>query len=96
MNGGIFLAGTEKQPRINKLTFIMYGNYYGKHLPMFGNKGIGCLNCKFYMYGTPRITTWTTISATILPGNTSFTVSDDIDWKAGEEIAVASTSFVHQ
>ena len=61
INGGTFLAGTVKQPRVKKLTFIMYGNYSGRQLPMFGNKGIACLNCKFSMYGTPRNKTWTRI-----------------------------------
>jgi len=50
---------------------------------MFGNKGIACLNCKFSMYGKPRIPTWTTISATISPNDISFTVSEDVDWVAG-------------
>ena len=84
MNGGTFIAGTQAKPYTNKLTFIMHGNYYGKQQPMFGNKGIGCLNCKFYMYGAPRTPTWTTLSATINPGDTSFTVNDNIDWKVGE------------
>lgn len=84
MNGGRFIAGTETAPLHSKLTFILYGNYYGKQLPMFGNKGIGCLNCKFSMYGRPRTPTWTTIAATISPGATAFTVSEDVDWQAGE------------
>lgn len=96
MNGGRFIAGTEKHPHTSKLTFIMYGGYYGKQQPMFGNKGIGCLNCKFSMYGVPRPVTWTKLTATINPGATSFTVADNIDWKVGEEIVVASTSFVHE
>ena len=95
MNGGTFLAGTESAPLHSKLTFIMYGDYYGKQQVMFGNKGIGCLNCKFSMYGKPRLTTWTTISATIETGATSFTVSEDIDWVAGETIVVAATGFYH-
>lgn len=84
MNGGTFLAGTVKQPRVRQLTFIMYGNYFGKQIPMFGNKGIGCLNCKFYMHGTPRSFTWSTISSPIQPGNTTFDITDDVDWKVGE------------
>jgi hypothetical protein len=79
----------------SKLTFIMYGNYYGKQQPMFGNKGIGCLNCKFSMYGRPRTPTWTTIASTITPGDTSFITSVDVDWQVGETIVVASTSFFH-
>ena len=50
------------------------------------------------MYGTERTPTWTLVanSSTISPGDTSFTVVDDIsDWKAGDKIVVASTSFDH-
>lgn len=65
LNGGKFIAGTEQTPHTNDLTFIMHGGYYGTQQPIFGNKGIGCHNCKFYMYGQPRTRTWTTISATI-------------------------------
>ena len=61
----------------------MYGDYYGKQQPMFGNKGIGCLNCKFYMFGKPRIMTWTTISATINPGASTLTVTNNVDWQVG-------------
>ena len=95
MNGGTFIAGTEQNPHTSSLTFIMYGGYYGKQQPMFGNKGIGCLNCKFYMYGNPRPMTWTTISATINVGDTTLTLTDTVDWQVGEEIVVASTSFHH-
>lgn len=62
---------------------------------MFGNKGIGCLNCKFSLYGTPRVKTWSTITANISVGDTSFTVKDSIDWVAGDQIVVSSTSFLH-
>ncbi len=41
---------------------------------MFGNKGIGCLECKFSMHGKTRSKTWTMLNSTINPGNTQFTV----------------------
>jgi hypothetical protein len=75
LNGGSFIAGTESSPLHSNLQFILYGNFFGKQQPMFGNKGISCHNCKFSMYGKPRLPTWTTISATISPGATTFTVS---------------------
>ena len=74
----------------------MHGGYYGKQQPLFGNKGIGCLNCKFSMYGAPRAMTWTTLSATVNVGATTLTLTDAVDWQVGEEIVVASTSFVHE
>jgi hypothetical protein len=73
----------------------MYGSYYGKQQPMFGNKGIGCRECKFSMYGKPRNKTWTMIADTIYPGNTTFNVIDTVDWQIGERIVIASTDFDH-
>jgi hypothetical protein len=95
MNGGRFIAGTEQHPHTHQLNFVLYGGYYGKQQPMFGNKGIGCLNCKFSMYGQPRNKTWTTLAATVNPGDTSLTLSEAVDWQVGEVIVVASTSFEH-
>lgn len=96
MNGGRFIAGTEQHPHQHKLTFIMHGSYYGKQQPIFGNKGIGCYNCKFSMYGTPRNKTWSSLETTANIGANSLTVQDATDWAVGEEIVVASTSFVHE
>lgn len=83
MNGGRFIAGTETNPHQHKLTFIMHGGYYGKQMPIFGNKGIGCNNCKFSMYGKPRDKTWTTLAATINAGDTTLTLTDSVDWQVG-------------
>lgn len=62
----------------------MYGSYLGKQQPMFGNKGIGCMRCKFSMYGTPIAKTWTLIDTTILPTHTTFTTSEAVDWRVGD------------
>lgn len=94
VRGGQFRAGTPDAPYEHDLTFVMYGDYYGKQLPEFGNKVIGCFECKFSMYGQVR-DTWTTLDATISAGDTSFTVSEDVDWVAGDQIVVASTDFDH-
>ena len=94
VNQGSFLAGSEQHPHTNQLTFIMYGGYYGKQQPLFGNKGIGCKNCKFSMYGNPRVKTWSSLSATVNVGANQLTVQDTVDWQVGEEIVIASTSFV--
>jgi hypothetical protein len=61
----------------------MHGNYYGVQQPMFGNKGIGCVGCKLYMYGQKRKPTWTVISKTINPDDMTLEVNEDVDWKVG-------------
>lgn len=74
----------------------MYGDYYDKQLPTFGNKGIGCINCKFSMHGKKIGTTWTMISQAALAGATTINVEGDIsDWENGDEIVIASTDLDH-
>lgn len=53
----------------------MYGNYEdGKQIPITGNKGIVCNECKFSMYGKEIANTWTQIASTISVGDTTLTV----------------------
>ena len=73
----------------------MYGNIWQPQQPMFGNKGIGCLECKFTMYGQKRNFTWTSLDTKITAGQNKLTVQDPVDWKVGESIVVASTSYDH-
>lgn len=94
MNGGTLIAGTESNPLHSNLKIVLEGNLYGTQQPIFGNKGIGCLDCKLSIYGKPR-NTWTTLGSTINPGDTNFTLNTTVDWKVGELIVVASTSFNH-
>jgi len=61
----------------------MYGGYYTSQQPMFGNKGIGCLECHISMHGEIRQYTWSSLLTTILPGETKLTVVDHIDWRVG-------------
>jgi hypothetical protein len=95
LNGGEFRAGTPASPYQHKLTFTLYGDYYDKQLPTFGNKMIGCKNCKFNMHGIPRNPTWTDLDVTILPGAVTVHLTQAVDWNVGESIAVAATSFNH-
>jgi hypothetical protein len=95
LNGGELRAGTPTNPYKNKLTFTLYGDYYGKQLPTFGNKMIGCKNCKFSMHGIPRFPTWTDLNATIQPGQVTVRLVEPVDWQVGESIAVAASSFNH-
>lgn len=62
---------------------------------MFGNKGIGCMECFLSLYGQKRLYTWTQLNSTINVGDITLTVQDPVDWNVGETIVVASTSFDH-
>jgi hypothetical protein len=93
--GGKFIAGTQNKPYQHQLTFIMHGGYYDAQQPMFGNKGIGCMECFISIHGEVRPYTWTMLSSSINIGANTLTVQDPVDWRVGEEIVVASTSFKH-
>lgn len=66
--GGEFRAGLENSPYQHKLTFTLHGGYYDRQLPYFGNKVLGCMNCKFNMHGVVRNPTWTELATTVNPG----------------------------
>ena len=53
------------------------------------------MECFFSLYGQPRAFTWTSLSSTAAINSKSITVQDAVDWKAGDEIVIASTSFDH-
>ena len=63
--------------------FVMYGKYDGKQQPIFGNKGIGCRECKFSMHGKVRSKTWTTLSTTVSTSENVIELSEDVDWQVG-------------
>jgi hypothetical protein len=73
----------------------LHGGYYDSQLPGFGNKAIGCHCCKFDMYGTPRLLTWTELAVTANVGDTNITLTQTVDWAIGELIVIASTSADH-
>jgi hypothetical protein len=83
VKGGRFIAGTEANPYQHNLMFIMSGDYYGAQLPMFGNKVIGCLECKFSMYGKERSKTWTSLQSTVAIGSKTLILTEDVDWQIG-------------
>jgi len=45
------------------------------------------------MHGVPRTPTWTVLNETAMPKATTITLSEAVDWVAGEEIAIAATSY---
>ena len=45
------------------------------------------------LYGQVSGPTWTTLSATAQPGATSLTLTDQVSWKAGDEIVIATTDY---
>jgi hypothetical protein len=81
--GGEFRAGLPSAPYQHKLTITLHGGYYDKQLPYFGNKVLGCMNCRFNMHGIVRKPTWSQITSTINVGDNQVKLLDAVDWVPG-------------
>lgn len=86
-------VGTEDHPYTSRITFTMHGNISSPYLPIYGNKCIAVKQGTLDMHGIVRTPTWTVMNETALPGATTIKLSEAVDWVAGEEIAIAATSY---
>jgi hypothetical protein len=93
VSGGKMQVGTEDFRYTSKITITMHGTLTDPYLPLFGNKCIGLTNGILDMHGPIRTPTWTVLSETVNINATKITLNEQVDWVAGEEIAIASTSF---
>jgi hypothetical protein len=93
LHKGYMEVGTEEHPYTSKLTITMHGNVSSPYLPIFGNKCIAVKESTLDLHGVKRTPTWTNLNETSLPGQTVIKLTGPLDWVAGEEIAIASTSY---
>jgi len=93
VRGGYMEVGTEEFPYTSKLTITMHSIKTDPHIPMYGNKVIAVRNGVLDMHGVPRTPTWTSLGATANPGDTTITLITAVDWKVGESIVIAPTSY---
>ena len=95
---GQLIVGTPDQPFIHQLTIILTGDLSSSVPrlpnggPTLGAKAIGVFG-KLSLHGEERLRTWTTLAETANSGDTQITLTESVDWRVGEEIVIASTSF---
>ena len=92
VNDGVFEAGTDKNPYSSKLTITLHGVKYDPTVPIYGNKVLGVRNSILDLHGLER-DSWTMLDETAAAGASEIVVQGAVDWKAGETIMIASTSF---
>lgn len=93
VSGGTMEAGKEEFPYDSKLTITMYGTLEDPYLPLYGNKCIGLRHATLDLHGVKRTKAWTVMKETSEAGSDVITLSEPVDWKIGEEIAIASSDF---
>lgn len=93
VRGGLMEVGTEDFPYTSKFIITLYGNKQSPEIPIYGNKVIGVRYGTLDMHGVERLPSWTELETTVMPGSSTITLKQSIDWQTGEEIVIAPTSY---
>jgi len=93
VKGGYMEVGTPKFPYTSKITLTMHGTADDPYIPIYGNKVIGVREGILEMHGNERTPAWTVMDKTSEIGDSKITLHTAVDWKVGEQIAIASTSY---
>jgi cell migration-inducing and hyaluronan-binding protein len=62
-------------------------------VPLFGNSVIGARYGTIDIHGQKRTPTWIDLETTAPAGSSSIALNGPVDWKVGEQIVLASTSY---
>jgi len=92
VHGGSLQIGTEDHPFLQNVKITLHGHPKQLELPTFGVKVIACYRCTMDIHGAPQIS-WTTLSATVYPGDSEIRVQHPVNWPVGSKIAIANTDF---
>jgi cell migration-inducing and hyaluronan-binding protein len=85
-------VGTEARPYTHNATITLTDNVKSEEMMGMGDRGIMLSGGTLNLHGN-RSNTWTKLSATANAGATSIQVLDAAQWRAGDEIVLASTDF---
>ena len=89
---GELQIGTEAKPHTRKATITLTDNQKNEELMGMGDRGIMLSGGTLNLHGNVS-NAWTKLAKTAEAGSTSIQVLDAAQWKAGDEIVLASTDF---
>jgi cell migration-inducing and hyaluronan-binding protein len=89
---GELAIGTEAKPYTHKATITLTDNVKDEQMMGMGDRGIMLSGGTLNLHGN-RSNTWTKLSSTANAGATSIQVLNADQWRAGDEIVLASTDF---
>ena len=92
--GGTFQIGTEEVPFLNDITITIHGNSTSPALPNYGNKFIAVRNGVLDIHGNPRNPSWSLLAETANINDNTITLQDSVNWQIGEQVIIATTSYV--
>ncbi|XP_058475058.1 PKHD1 like 1, tandem duplicate 1 [Solea solea] len=97
IQGGRVIAGEADTPFRGQLEIRLRGNHSTPDWPLpngpnQGSKVLGVFGT-LELYGQPHSVYHTKLGATATAGSTTLTLSQSVNWQAGDEIAVSTTSY---
>ncbi|KXZ47884.1 hypothetical protein GPECTOR_32g497 [Gonium pectorale] len=92
--GGQLLVGSETTPYPGraKITLVTQP-HVDIELPLYGSKVIAVRDGKVVLHGQHKEPTWTRLAATADVGASSILLAGRVNWRPGDVIAIASSSF---
>ncbi|KAF5901267.1 fibrocystin-L isoform X1, partial [Clarias magur] len=95
--GGRLIAGWPDQPFSGQLQIILRGNQHTPEWPLpdgqnQGSKVLGVFG-SLELYGMPHRVYHTKLATTAWAGSNALSLKDAVDWKAGDEIVLSTTSY---
>ncbi|XP_066271366.1 fibrocystin-L-like [Branchiostoma lanceolatum] len=94
-NGGHLQVGTEEEPFQHKAIITMHGHVRSPELPIYGAKTLAVREGTLDLHGKPTPVTWTFLADSVSPGDTTVTLTQSVNWEAGDEIVLATTGHRH-
>ncbi len=85
-------VGSEARPFTHKATITLTDNVKSEEMAGMGDRGIMLSGGTLNLHGN-RTNTWTKLAKTAEAGSTSIEVLNAAQWKAGDEIVLASTDY---
>ena len=100
INGGALIAGSEQNPFVNNIRFVLHGNNSSPEYrlddmasPTVGAKAIGVFGQLILHSRVPDVT-WTFLSEAAAAGSSVIAVEGQINgWQVGDTIVITSTSY---
>lgn len=93
VRNGTMEVGTEEHPYTSKCTITLHGDSKDPQLPIYGNKVLGVRYGTLDIHGQIRDPYWTVMETTAKKDDLKITLTRSVDWKVGEQIAIAPSSF---
>ncbi|KAG2491954.1 hypothetical protein HYH03_009686 [Edaphochlamys debaryana] len=93
VKGGEFTIGTADKPYAGRANITMLGAPSSRDMPMYGGKAIGVREGLVSWYGQPKTPHYTSLNQSAARGSNTIVLNGDVNWKAGDVIVIASSSF---